>query len=342
MLLRKIILFLSIFSLVIGLIVGVTRSGTFNILQNLSLYHFLIMIGSFFGTLITLERIVTLRNELLHFLPLVNGSSIIFFLVEKPEIANLFLVLGGVILTILFLSFLFAHNDVIHWLFFISGFSYTIGMVIFLVSQNLILSVGFLELFLLITIVAERLELAKFTGISTIKKTFLLVFLIVSIVSVVYSETIFGISICLISLWLMKNDIARINVRKGEPFRFRGVALLAGYFWLLIHGLTFAIPFWYSYDMQIHSFFLGFVMNMIFAHYSIILPAVLMIKFKENYFLNYSILISFQLVLILRFVSSIFWSLGFPHSTLLNAIIVLLFFVLNMLNLIFNRYFKKV
>ncbi len=341
MLVRKIILFFSIFSLVIGLIIGVTRSGTFNILQNLSLYHFLIMIGSFLGTLITLERAITLQNKLFHFLPLVNGISIVFFLAEKPEIAILFLVFGGIILIFLFLSFLFAHNDLVHWLFLLSGITYAIGMFIFYMYQNLILSVKFLELFLLITIVAERLELSKFTGISTLKKTLLLCLLVISIFSVPFNDILFGASICLISLWLLQNDIARVNIRKIEPFRFRGFSLLVGYIWLLVHGLTFVVPYFYSYDMQVHSFFLGFVMNMIFAHYSIILPAVLMIKFKENYFLHYSILISFQLVLILRFVSSIFWSAGFPHSTLLNAIIVLLFFVLNLLNLIFNKYFKK-
>jgi hypothetical protein len=341
MFIRRIIILISLFSLLVGLTAGITRAGEFNLLFYINQYHFLIMIGSFLGTLITLERVVTIENKVFHYLPLLNGSSLIFFLLNEPEIANLMLVLGGLILTLIFLYFLFSHNDLVHWLFLLSGIAYTLGMLVFYLDKDLFLSVRLLEMFLLITIIAERLELSKFIGISNFKKYILLLFLILSGFFLKINEIAYGVSIILIALWLMQNDIARINIKKSEPFRFRGIALMFGYFWLLINGLTIVFPKYSTYDLQIHSFFLGFVMNMIFAHITIILPAVLKVKIKENYFLNYTVLITFQIVLILRFLSTILFGSSFPHLALVNAIVLLLFFIVNLFSTLSEKIHKS-
>jgi len=130
-------------------------------------------------------------------------------------------------------------------------------------------------------------------------------------------------------MWFILYDIARINIRSKEPHRFRGYALISAYYWLFIHGLSFIFSQWFSYDTRIHSFFLGFVMNMVFAHVSIILPAVLKVQFTIPSKTYYLMWFMFQTILLARFFASHKAILFFPHTTLLNALIILIFFATN-------------
>ena len=70
-------------------------------------------------------------------------------------------------------------------------------------------------------------------------------------------------------------------MRSTGQTRFIGACLLAGYVWLAVAGLTWALggPAAYGgiYDAVVHSVFLGFTVSMIIAHSTVILPAVLRI-----------------------------------------------------------------
>jgi hypothetical protein len=63
------------------------------------------MIGGFFGTLITAERIVSMRNEKLNFLILVNALGAPFIILN-PKISLIFFYSGGLILFAVYLYFL--------------------------------------------------------------------------------------------------------------------------------------------------------------------------------------------------------------------------------------------
>src|SRR3970040_2091918 len=136
--------------------------------------------------------------------------------------------------------------------------------------------------FLLFTIVSERLELSKFLPVTRAAKIFLLgslgLFLIGLIVPFHGPGTYFsGTALVLISLWLLRYDIVRVNIRKEGLTRFTGYALIFCYNAMLLDGIflmTFPeVP--YAYDAIVHTFFLGFVFSMIFAHGPTILPGVL-------------------------------------------------------------------
>ncbi|GIV28314.1 MAG: hypothetical protein KatS3mg027_2128 [Bacteroidia bacterium] len=302
--LRRVILFSSIFSLIIGLILGLSRSNFWEILQSISQHHFLIMSGSFFGTLITLERIVTIKHKWTHFLPLLNGSSIVFFLLGNEELAVFMLFVGAFVMLIMYSMFWWQHRDIIHSLFVLSGICYGIA-IFYAYRSDLSSSVRFFELFFLITIVAERLELARFINVPEyFKKGLLLSILVLMVVSFYYKwNEIYGVVISLMALGLIQYDIAKKNIQSKEPHRFRGWALMIGYYWLFIHGVSFLIPNVLTYDIQIHTFFLGFVMNMVFAHVTIILPAVLKIQYNVNTKVYYIIWVLFQIVLLYRFIT---------------------------------------
>jgi hypothetical protein len=90
---------------------------------------------------------------------------------------------------------------------------------------------------------------------------------------------LFGGSAAAIGLWLLSNDMARLAWKRPGLSRFMAVSLLAGYVWLTISGflsaLSGAVVAGERYDAVLHTFFLGFVFSMIFAHGPVILPAVL-------------------------------------------------------------------
>lgn len=332
MITRILILLLAFASLIAGLIAGVSRTGYWNLLTYLSPYHFLLMTGSFFGTLITLERSVTLHRKLLQSIPFINGLSLIFFLFNYIDEGILFLMLGGCIMIAMYLYFYFQHKNFENVLFIVSALAYFIGFCYYYIEKNLVPTIRWIEIFFLLTIVAERLELSRFLNVSKLKKQMLLLFILFSMLSSLttnhITDTIFGISILSISVWLILFDVAKINIRKNEPHKFRGWALMLGYYWLFIHGLTFILSFT-NYDLQIHSFFLGFIMNMIFAHITIILPAIFKITYQINYKVYYFIWLIFQTILLIRFAIYSFNPLHFGVVTLINAIIIIMFFITN-------------
>ena len=83
-----------------------------------------------------------------------------------------------------------------------------------------------------------------------------------------------------LSLWLVKQDIARRTVRDKGLTRFIAVCLLSGYVWLAIGGAVIVAagglaPGSPAYDAALHALALGFVFSMVFGHAPIIFPAVL-------------------------------------------------------------------
>src|SRR5690606_40339623 len=141
--------------------------------------------------------------------------------------------------------------------------------------------------FLLLTIVSERLELSRFLPVTPRARSFLFGILGVFFVGLIIpfhgpGSYFSGVALILISLWLMRYDIVRVNVRKKGLTRFTGYALTCGYAALLRDGLfLIACPeVIYAYDAIVHTFFLGFVFAMIFAHGPIILPGVLGLPVK--------------------------------------------------------------
>ncbi|MDP6460624.1 MAG: hypothetical protein QGH59_02515, partial [Gemmatimonadota bacterium] len=74
-------------------------------------------------------------------------------------------------------------------------------------------------------------------------------------------------------------DIARRTIRSTGLPRFVAASLLSGYAWLLLGGAVMAgtggVASGMTWDIIVHSVFVGFVFSMIFGHAPIIFPAVL-------------------------------------------------------------------
>jgi hypothetical protein len=111
-----------------------------------------------------------------------------------------------------------------------------------------------------------------------------------------------GLSLVFISIWLMRHDVIRLTVKKSGLTRFTGIALSCGYVSLLLVGVFLFLlkeaPF--GYDIVVHTFFLGFIFSMIFAHGPIILPGVLGLTVKPYHPLFYIPLIILYASLFIR------------------------------------------
>lgn len=268
-------------NLLFGMYSGLGRMGwTSGFLQGY-LHHGAIMVGGFLGTLIALEKVIPLHKKALLVVPALSALSIFFLSSGNFSVGVSLLILASVGLMIVYGIYLYRQPEIYMWLMLGSAACLFIGNVVLLSKKFYPTALPWWMAFLLFTIVSERLELSKFLPVTKNQKLLLLGFLALFIAGILTSfhgtgNYLSGASLVLVSAWLLRHDVVKINLRKKGLTKFSGVALLSGYLALLLTGIFFiALPdLAYAYDALVHTFFLGFVFSMIFAHGPIILPGV--------------------------------------------------------------------
>ena len=149
-----------------------------------------------------------------------------------------------------------------------------------------------------------------------------------------------GLSILVLSIWFLKNDLARRNLRHSNPLtRYIAICLFSGFIWLGVGGPTFQLIVGATYaglyyDAVLHAVFLGFVMAMIFGHTPIISPAILGVP--VNFHLAFYIhLVLLHLSLILRVAGDLSNQLALrKYGGLFNEVAILLFLGLTVYTII--------
>jgi hypothetical protein len=94
-----------------------------------------------------------------------------------------------------------------------------------------------------------------------------------------------GISFILLSIIFFGIDLARRTFFSSGITKFIAFFVLQAYGWLFISGVILmrsspVLSAGHAYDAVIHSFFLGFMFSMIFAHAPIIFPAIFNLKIR--------------------------------------------------------------
>jgi hypothetical protein len=326
---------LALLSLVLGVWGGWGRIGWSLPLPEAAGQHGLLMVGGFLGTLILLERTVVLQNRFALLLPFVNGLSVPLLLLDQPKIAFFCLLVGAAALTAVCGYFARKHRENHQYLLALGAAFLFAGHVVLLRTGFYPRAVPYWMAFLLFTITAERLELTKFLPVKTLYKRFLWLFLGVFGVGVTMpfhsaGNVLLAAGLLAIGLWLLRFDMVFKSIRKPGLHRYSGVLLLTGYVWLLVCGvwLLFGQRFAFHYDVLLHTFFIGFVMNMIFAHGPIILPAVLGKPLKPYHPMLYAWFVLLQLSLMIRVAGgAAVWPVARQWAGMLNGIAILGFFV---------------
>lgn len=300
-------------------------------------FHGPLMISGFLGTLIGLERAVALNRGWPYLAPLLSGSGALCLLAGLPDPSGPFLMAAAsLILVMAFGSMLLGHPSLFLSTMGLGAAAWLMGNILWLLGFP-VFQVAYLWAgFLVLTIVGERLELARMGNLDSAgKRTFLAsagLFFAGLLLSLKDFETglrFSGTGMIFLSVWLFKNDIARRTVRqKGLP-RFIAICLLFGYFWLGVSGLSILFAGGAStgllYDAALHSLFLGFVFSMIFGHAPIIFPAItgFAVPFRTRFYIHLFLL---HLSLILRTGSDwMGWMPGRSFAGVLNVFAILLF-----------------
>jgi len=286
---------------------GLSRMGwDLNILKA-SLHHGAIMVGGFLGTLIALEKVIPLKKKLLFIIPALGGASVLFFFVGQP-VTSFFLVLTASLLLVgVFFYYMLRTKDLVYFMMMCGSICWLTGNAVLITKSIYPPAFPWWMGFILFVITAERLELAKFLPVSRSLKTLLVVLLFVYAGGVMWSfhhggQWMSGIALVAIAVWLMQYDVIGISIRKQGLQKFIATALLSGYFALLLTGvfLLTLMNHVFGYDAIVHTFFIGFVFSMIFAHGPVILPGVLGLAVKPWHPLMYVWLVLLHISLAIR------------------------------------------
>ena len=307
---------------------------------SLAAIHGPLMISGLFGTLISLERAVALGGKWPYAAPLLCGAGTLALLAGfPPSFGATAYVLGAAVLVAASLAITIQQPAVFTGALIFGATAWLAGNMLWLLGRPVPDVVGWWLTFLILTIAGERLELSRLMPQRRGSEPLFLFavgMLAVGAHNGIITQNgavLFGLALLVTTGWLLRHDIARLNIRKSGQTRFFASCMLAGYLWLGIAGAMLlalppgATPF--GYDMALHAILTGFVFSMVFGHALIILPAVAGIKLRYGPIL-YGPLLLLHLSIALRLGAGIAeWEPGRKGSGIL-AIAALVSFVLGL------------
>lgn len=340
-LLRYPLLALSIISLLAAIWLGWTRLGWGWPIWDARaiLDHAPLMISSFLGSLIALERAVALQRRWLYGGPLLSGLGGIVLLLGFGRLSGGILIsLAGAVFIAMMLIILRRQFAWYTLTMLVGAISWETGNLLWLVGWPVYRIVLWWMAFLVLTIAAERLELSRLIRLSPWATTQFVfstvIFLLAALLSLAAYDLgtrLAGAGLVALALWLWRFDIARKTIRQAGLPRYSAICLLTGYFWIGVAGLLGIVQGGMTaglhYDAFLHSVFIGFVFSMIFAHAAIIFPAVLglQVRFHPLFYIHLSLL---HLSLALRITGDLYAMMPLRlWGGLFNGIAILLFLI---------------
>ncbi|HDH26362.1 MAG TPA: hypothetical protein ENH00_09240 [Actinobacteria bacterium] len=277
--------------------------------------HGPMMVFGFLGTVISLERAVGLGRRWAFTSPVVTGLGVILLLVGLPPIIGAALILlGAVLVTAVYVEGLRIQPELHMAVMALGAVAWVVATAIWAgLPTEMTRIVPWMATFLVLTIVGERLELARMGGGTTsILGPFgwaLLVYLVGTATTVASPDVggrIAGAGMVALAFWMGSHDLARRTIRIPGLPRHIAVALLAGYGWLAVGGVLWGFGglTGYGYDAALHAVFLGFVMSMIFAHAPIVVPGVFGLELPYHR-VFYGHLVLLHVALLVRVIGSL-------------------------------------
>lgn len=255
----------------------------------LAVLHGPLMVLGFLGTVISLERAVALRTAWALLSPaLLGAGALALVLLPTPLLGRLLLVQGMLLLVVVYLALWRRNHDLLVGVQAL-GAVLAAAAAMLLTRLEVSAVVPLLVGFVVLTIGAERVELARLAmpagaGTTlTALATALTGAAVAALLWPVQGGRLLGATLLVLTLWLVRHDVARRLVRSTGLPRFAAAALLLGYAWLAVAAVGLLLVGSPStsaagYDVVVHATFLGFAMSMILAHAPVILPAVLRVR----------------------------------------------------------------
>lgn len=246
--------------------------------------HGMVMVLGFMGTLIALERAQALRQTWAYLAPALLACGGLALIAGAHLLGQLLLIEGTALFAVVYLALWRRAPLPLVAVQVLSTVPAFLAAWLWL-SVDLIALLPLLQSFLIVTIAAERAELAQLSlGAKAVPRlvglaSWLVLAAVASLVWPSLGARAFGLGVIAVAVWLLRDDVARRMIRTDGLRRYNAAALLAGYAWLIVAGLVWLIGGFptatAAYDVAVHAVFLGFGMSMIMAHAPLIFPAVL-------------------------------------------------------------------
>jgi hypothetical protein len=250
------------------------------------------MVSGFLGTLIGLEKAVAIGRKWAYLGPLATGIGGIGVALATTSIAPRLLLLGGSsVLVAVMGSFVRGFPTLAHVSMLAGAALWVAGNALWLSGSPVYAVVPLWIGFLLLTIAGERLELNRILSPSRASLALFVASAVLAAAGALVASfgfrtrgyeggvRLLGVCLFVLGAWLVRSDIARVAIRKTGLSRFMATSLLLGYLWLAVSGalslLHGGVVSGELYDAALHTFFLGFVFSMVFAHGPVIFPSIL-------------------------------------------------------------------
>ncbi|WP_405216046.1 hypothetical protein [Agrococcus sp. Ld7] len=257
--------------------------------ERLPQVHGVVLVLGFVGTLIALERATALGRRIGFAAPALLGAAAVMLVVDAVPllIAKGVLVAGTAAFTVLYLPLWRRQRDAALLTQLLAAGLGCAAAILWLGGVPVARLMPWLIAFVVLTIAAERVELARITmGAGAGGRLLLAAWsttaaLVVSLIHADAGAVLLGALLALLTGWLVRHDVARRTISARGVTRFMAACMLAGYAWLAVAAgiLLFGHPTGQAaYDAVLHAVFLGFTISMIMAHATTILPAVLRIS----------------------------------------------------------------
>lgn len=247
--------------------------------------HGPLLVLGFLGTLIALERAVALRRAWAYAAPGLLGAGAVACLLPVPlPVAATLFADGAAVLVGCYAALWRRQREDVVLVELLGAVAAACGAALWL-RVDVPTLLPWLVVFVVLTIAAERVELARLHLPPGASRTLLLAAVTLvaaagwSVLDPGSGTRVLGLVLLATVVWLAPHDVARRLLRSPGFPRFSASAMLLGYAWLALAASVWAVvgrpdrtP---AYDTVVHATFLGFGMSMVLAHAPVILPAVL-------------------------------------------------------------------
>lgn len=264
-----------------------------------AMHHGALMVGGFFGTLISLERAVAVRLRWAFGAPLLAAAGGAWLVAGGPlAAAQALAAAGAAVLVAASLVVCARLSAPFTWTIAAGALAWLAGNLAWAASGAATDAVVLCWLgFFVLTIAGERLELSRVSPKPRVAQPLFVALvaaqgatLAAALLGHAWAGVAFALTCLLLAGWLLQWDLARRTVRANGLTRYMAVALLGGHGWLAAGALLLAwlqaaswpvasawlpVPAGAALrDAALHALLLGFVFSMVYAHAFAILPAV--------------------------------------------------------------------
>ncbi len=266
---------------------------------SLSSLHGILMLYGFLGTAITLERAVALRSDKKaitwwgYLAPAASGLGVITALIGVAfpgsplarTVPAAMWMSAMALLTAIYLVIWKRQQTFFLLIQILGAVAGLVGITLWGRGFDIPQVVPWWTAFLVLTILGERLELARIAFVSSalqirvfIESLAYFTALTVAMFAPTWGYPLMGLALAALVVDVGSHDVALRTIRTQGLTKFMAAAMLGGYAWALLAAGIWVVQgpvYWgYGYDTSVHALTIGFALSMVMAHAPIILPAV--------------------------------------------------------------------